>query len=826
MTRRKEVYFVYGMHCAACSSTIQNKLSKTKGVIEVNVNLLTKKMNIEYDEDLLSSQKIKDIVLHLGYKVVQKDDINGPDEFKNSKQKLIISLIFGIPLVFIVMLAMFKVEPFVSFAYFKHGIFYVLFQIAFLVPIIIINFHYFSSGFKNLFLFHPNMDSLIAIGTVAATLYSFIHFFEYFIFEQIEYSNHFVLHNFYFETAGMILVIVTIGKYLEAKAKTKTNDSINKLLSLMPMTANLITDEGIKVVDTSTVEVGNILLVKPGEKIPLDGVIVDGRTSIDESVVTGESLPVYKEVGSLVTIATQNMNGSIKIEVMSTTGNTWLDGIVHLVEEASSTKSKVERLADRISLFFVPVVIIISLLTFILWKIFNQTTSDALMSAISVLVIACPCSLGLATPTSIMVGMGKAAQYGILFKNAEVLEDLGATNRIVFDKTGTLTEGKPQIVKFKTYGAFQEEELFKISASIESRSEHPLAFAICDYFEENYDDSLYQVDNFHSHSGKGLEAVINDIVYYIGSSSFIKEILGLSIELPSTVTTKIILASSEILGMIEITDQIKETTIFTINELKKRKIKMVIATGDNEIIAKDVKEKLGVEEALYQLLPTDKMNYIKNCQEKGEKVTMVGDGINDSVALTVANIGIAIGAGTDIAKEAADVVLVKNDLLDVVHAYDLSKKVIRNIKQNLFWALIYNVIGILMTAGLYYLITGHPFNPMFGAIAMSLSSVCVVSNALLLKRISFNYPKREEFMSNQEINQGENKMTKIIKIEGLMCNNCERHVKNGLERLPGVSAEVSYQKKEAIVILKDFSITDDMLKKQVEEEGYQVISIK
>ncbi len=814
----KECYIVYGMHCAACLATVQNTIDKTDGIISGNVNLITKKMILEYDSNVLDDKKIKSIIAHIGYKAVKASEVKeDKTELNKTKRNLKISLIFGIPLIIFVMGAMFHLPFFTDIALLGNGLYYVLGQIICIIPIIIFNFHYFTNGFKKLFNLHPNMDSLIAIGSFTALVYSIYNFINLYLINQNSLTSHQIIHGFYFETAGMILMIVTLGKYFESRATSKANEALTKLLELMPLTCNRVNSDGtVEVVNTNEVEINDIILVKPGEKIPLDGVILEGNTSVDESVVTGESMPIDKTIGDTVTIASVNKYGSIKFRVTSKLGNTWLDNIVNLVEEAANSKAKIERIADKISLFFVPSIILIALITFIAWLVIDKDLTNAISSAISVLVIACPCSLGLATPTSIMVGMSVSATNNILFKDAESLENLGKVKTIIFDKTGTITKGTPVVEKVTTCGNLTQDEVLKIVASIEKNSEHPLAVAIVNAAIKK---GIFLIDalEFHSFTGLGVKGKINDKEYIIGNAKFIKEQLNLDLEgILEIGSTNVILATTKVEGIIYLSDEIKESAKYAIEKIKSMGIKTVIATGDNRLATLKVNETVNADLIYAELLPDQKLAIIKEHQVNGELVAMVGDGINDSAAISQADVGIAVGAGTDIAKEAANVILQKNDLIDVYNAVYISKKILINIKQNLFWALIYNSIALILTTGLYYVITGTPFNPMFGALAMSLSSISVVSNALRLRKIKLveNFKKEEKPT-----------MQKVLKIEGMMCPMCEKHVKNALEALEGVSAVPNKDTKEAVVTLTK-EVSNEALKEAVEQAGYKVLEVK
>ena len=819
MPKIQKTFIVNGMHCAACSANVQNTINKTPGVLCGNVNLLTKKLVVEYESEILNEQDIKNKIASIGYEAILPTDLkNSDDSIKKTKINLLISLICGIPLIIFVMGAMFNIKFFVNIALINNGIYYVVGQIVLSTIIVVLNFHYFINGFKNLFKLHPNMDSLIAIGSSAAIIYSIINFINLYLINDGSLTHHQIVHGFYFETAGMILMIVSIGKYLESIATLKATSALTKLLELIPLGCNVVESDGnIIYKSINEVNVNDIVLVKAGEKIPLDGVIIEGSTFIDESSITGESLPVEKHQGDDVTIASINKFGTIKVKVTSVLGNTWLDNVVKLVEDAANSKSKIERIADKISLYFVPSIILISIITFILWMIFTNDLSEAISSSISVLVIACPCSLGLATPTSIMVGMGLSAQNNILFKNAESLENLGKINTLILDKTGTVTKGNIKVKDIESYSDLTKEEVIKIIYSIERYSSHPLARAIVEYGLNN-NINILEISDFNTINGLGVEAKINNITYYLGSKLYIEKSIGKKIQIEEKDSSIVLLASNKLLGGVYLFDELKENAKMALKCLNSCNIQTVIATGDNETVTKSICEKLEVELYHSSLLPEQKVQIVKRYQENNKLVGMIGDGINDSASIALSDVGISLGAGTDIAKEAADVIIQKNDLIDVYNAVVISKNVLKNIKQNLFWALIYNTIALVLATGLYYVITGKPFNPMFGALAMSLSSICVVTNALRLRKTKLIKVQSKE--SEQNI------MKKVLIVEGMMCPMCEKHVRTALEALGNVVATPSHVTKEVVVEYTNDSLTNEILKDTVEKAGYKVIEIK
>jgi P-type Cu+ transporter len=752
---------VHGMTCSACQASVEKGVKKVPGVQSVSVNLLSNSMMVEYDGEVTNNNQIIQAVVDAGYnaKLFTRDsdpsalsnNTNSVDmELKEMKTRIIISTIFLIPLLYIAMGHMLKLplpnwlhgtENSVSFAFT---------QFLLLLPIVYVNNKYFKVGFKTLFTGSPNMDSLIAIGSSAACLYGIFAIFK--IGYGLGHNNmDMVMHytmDLYFESAGTILTLITFGKFLEARSKGKTKEAISKLMDLAPKTATVIRDGIEHEIPVEEVIINDIILVKPGQSIPVDGSIIEGSTSIDQSALTGESIPVEKQVGDKVIAATINKSGFFKFRAEKVGDDTTLAQIIQLVEDANSSKAPIAKLADKISGVFVPVVIGIAILSIIIWMLLGATFEFALTIGIAVLVISCPCALGLATPVAIMVGTGKGATNGILIKSAEALELAHTIQTVILDKTGTITEGKPKVTDIITTDGMTEQLLLEIAASIEKPSEHPLADAIIEKANE-LNIPIKDVDQFTAISGRGIIAKMNNMVYYAGNLAFMEEnkILVNDFRLRSDVlaedgkTPLYFADKNKLLGIIAVADIVKPTSLDAINQFKAMGIDVVMLTGDNKKTAEAIRKQLGINRVVAEVLPQDKEKEVRLIQESGKKVAMIGDGINDAPALARADVGIAIGAGTDIAIESADVVLMKSDLLDAVTAIQLSKATIKNIKENLFWAFFYNVIGIPLAAGVFYSLLGWKLNPMFAAAAMSLSSVFVVTNALRLKFFKPKYIK-------------------------------------------------------------------------------------
>ena len=829
-------YKVTGMTCSACSSRVEKCVEKLDGVNTVSVNLLTNSMQVDFDENKLTEEKIADSVIQAGYgmeistgkseKKEEKEDIVEKN-IESMKKRTIWSFIFLIPLMYVAMghMAGLPQPSFLSGD--VNAVSFALTQLLLCVPVLYINRAYFERGFRSLIHGAPNMDTLISVGSGASLIYGIFAIYRmgYGLGTQNMELVHRYLHDLYFESAVMILALINIGKYLEARSKGKTSEAIQKLIDLAPKTALVERNGQVLEIAAEDVLQGDILQVKPGSSIPADGVVVEGMTSVDEATITGESMPVEKKTGDTVTAATLNKTGFIRMRAARVGKDTTFSQIIRLVEEASSSKAPIARMADKIAGIFVPTVMGIALLTGIVWLVLGAEFEFALSCAIAVLVISCPCALGLATPVAIMVGTGKGAENGILIKSGEALEITHNVQSVVLDKTGTITEGKPVVTDIISFG-MSENEILKIGAALEKKSEHPLAEAV---LLKAKGMELPNAENFAAIPGKGITAEIQGSVYYAGNQKLIKE-QGISCEkalssiekLSEEGKTPLILADEkQILGVIGVADVVKPTSAKAIQELKKLGIQVIMLTGDNARTAKAIQKQLDIDTVIAEVLPQDKEREISRLQEEGRAVAMVGDGLNDAPALARADVGIAIGAGTDVAIESADIVLMKNDLQDVATAIELSKAVIRNIKENLFWAFFYNVCGIPLAAGVLYPVFGLKLSPMFGAAAMSLSSLFVVSNALRLR--FFHSLKKGKVQPENIQEKKEEKNMYTMKIEGMMCPHCQAAVTKALEVLEGTKAEVNLEKKEAYV---ETGLEKEILKKAVEDAGYQVISVE
>ena len=829
---------VIGMTCSACSASVEKSVKKLEGINSVNVNLLTNSMIVDYDEEISNENKIIEAVTSAGYgasifnknEIKINDKINIQDEIKEMKKRLIISFIFLIPLMYISMGHMIGLPLPSILSGLENAISYGMTQFLLALVIVYVNRKYYQVGFKTLLKGSPNMDTLIAIGSSAAMIYGIFAIYRMGYGLGVQDFNLVEKYHMdlYFESAAMILALINLGKYLEKKSKGKTSEAITKLMNLAPKTANILKDNKEITVSIDDVIKGDIVIVKPGESIPVDGVIIEGSSFIDQSAITGESIPIEKNIGDKVIAATINKNGYFKFKAEKVGDDTTLAQIITLVEDASSSKAPIAKLADKISGIFVPIVILISIISTIIWLIVGQSFEFSLSIGIAVLVISCPCALGLATPVAIMVGTGKGAENGILIKSAEALEIAHTIQTVVLDKTGTITEGKPKVTDIIVSSDMNKNELLKIAASIEKPSEHPLSEAIIEMAKKENINPL-KVDNFISITGKGVKAEINKKVYYAGNLSLMKEndidcssVYEVSNDLAEKGKTPLYFSDeNKLLGVIAVADTIKSTSKKAIKEFKNMGIDIVMLTGDNKKTAEAIRKELNIDKAIAEVLPQDKEKEVRRIQESGKKVAMIGDGINDAPALARADVGIAIGAGTDIAIESADIVLMKSDLLDGVTTIKLSKAVIKNIKENLFWAFFYNSIGIPLAAGVFYNILGWKLNPMFGAFAMSLSSVCVVLNALRL-RFFKTYDKN----INEEFEEGEDEdMKKIVRVDGMNCSHCQAKVEAALSSLDGVSeAKVNLKKKIAIVTLEK-EVNDDTLLKAVNDAGFTGVSV-
>lgn len=818
------------MTCSACSAHVEKSVKKLNGVKSVNVNLLQNNMHVDFDETAVSVDDIINAVVSGGYgasvvgKKQEKKDNKIDNEISNMKFRLIVSLVCLVPLMYISMGHMWG-WPFLSvFHGAENGITFALTQMLLTLPIMYVNRKYYITGFKTLFHGAPNMDSLIAIGSGAAFAYGIIAIYciGYGLGHGDKEFAHSYMINLYFESAAMILALITLGKFLESRAKGKTSQAIEKLIDLSPKTAVVIRDGKEVTVGVDDVQIGEIVVVKAGQSVPLDGVIVEGNGAIDESAITGESIAVEKNIGDKVIGATINKSGYFKFKVEKVGEDTALSQIIHLVEEASASKAPIAKLADKVSGIFVPVVISIAVITIIVWLLLGKGVSFALSMGISVLVISCPCALGLATPTAIMVGTGKGAQYGILTKSAESLETAHQVDTVVLDKTGTITEGKPSVTDIAPVG-ISNKELLQIAASIEYLSEHPLAKAIV---EKADGLEFSDVADFEQIVGQGVKGNVDGKKVLAGNYKMMREnnieVSEDEIFANDGKTSLYFAVDSKFVGIIAVADTIKATSRQAIEDMRNMGLDVIMLTGDNAVTANAIKNKLSLSSAVAEVLPSDKEDEVRKLQQNGHKVAMVGDGINDAPALTRADVGIAIGAGTDIAIESADIVLMKSDLQDVVTSIELSHSVIKNIKENLFWAFFYNALGIPIAAGVLYGIAGLKLNPMIAALAMSFSSVFVVSNAL---RLRFFKPKRNNIKTVK--NEKENiTMTKTIKINGMMCSHCTGRVGEVLNAIDGVSAEVSLDNGGQAVVTLAKDVSDDVLKKAVVDAGYEVVGIE
>lgn len=847
----KEKYNITGMSCAACSAKVERVVGKLDGVENVSVNLLTNSMQVEYKEDKLSSNDIIKNIADAGYGASLATATKQKKEEKSIKKTnddAITSMKFRlkVSIVFLVILMYFSMGSMIGLPLPKflsgegNPVGFALTQLLLVLPVMYVNRKYYISGFKSLFHLSPNMDTLIAVGTVAAFTYGVIA-----IYVMGYALNNADMHtvteyrmNLYFESVSMILTLITLGKFFETGSKARTTDAISKLIDLSPKRANVLRDGVEENILTEDVVVGDIVIVRPGESIPVDGMIIEGSTSVDESAITGESIPVQKEKGDKLIAATINKNGSVRIKATEVGEDTAISRIIALVEEASSSKAPIAKMADKVAGVFVPVVMGISLITFIVWLALGYDFSFALNCAIAVLVISCPCSLGLATPVAIMVGTGKGAENGILIKSADALETTHSIDTVVLDKTGTVTEGKPVVTDILAFDT-DENEFLKLAAGVESASEHPLAEAIVEKAKEKSFEIVSPTE-FQAISGRGIVASVSGSKIIAGNEQAIKEQYGNSEnfmevfkkgnELASQGKTPMYFGKDgKLLGIIAVADTIKKDSKEAIQALKNRNIDVVLLTGDHKNTAMAIAKEAGIKKVIAEVLPTDKEEHIRELMEAGHKVAMVGDGINDSPALARADVGIAIGAGTDIAIESADIVLMHSSLKDVATAIDLSKAVIRNIKQNLFWAFFYNSIGIPLAAGVFYLSMGWKLSPMFGAAAMGMSSVCVVSNALRLRGFKPKEIKKNN-IENDEIELIENKrkednnnMTTVINVNGMMCEHCKATVEKVTRGVEGVSnSEVNLDAKN--VTIEHSADTDlEKVKKAITDAGYEVV---
>ena len=844
-----EQYIVTGMSCAACSSRVEKAVSKVPGVTSCSVSLLTNSMGVE---GTASEQEIIKAVADAGYGASKKGEgaaktqsssaSAGEDMLKDRttpalKKRLIASLGFLIVLMYFSMGHMMWGWPVPGFMKDNHVMMGLL-QMLLTIAVMVINQKFFISGFKGLIHRAPNMDTLVALGSGASFVYS-----TYALFAMTDAQMHgdmdavmSYMHDFYFESAAMILALITVGKMLEARSKGKTTDALKGLMKLAPKTAVVIRGEKEVQVSIEQVQKGDCFVVKPGENIPVDGEVIEGNSAVNESALTGESIPVDKAVGDKVSAATVNQSGYLKCRATRVGEDTTLSQIIQMVSDAAATKAPIAKIADRVSGVFVPMVITIAVLTIIVWLIAGQSIGFALSRGIAVLVISCPCALGLATPVAIMVGNGMGARNGIMFKTAVSLEETGKMQIVALDKTGTITSGEPKVTDIIPAAGVTEDTLVKCAYALENKSEHPLARAILENAKEE-NAGIEEVTGFQALPGNGLTAILDDHTLYGGNYTFISnkvsvdgDIQKKAEKLAEAGKTPLFFGNEDrLLGVIAVADVIKEDSPQAIKELQNMGIHVVMLTGDNERTAKAIGQQAGVDEVIAGVLPEGKEQVIRKLKEKG-KVAMVGDGINDAPALTRADMGIAIGAGTDVAIDAADVVLMKSRLSDVPAAIRMSRATLRNIHENLFWAFFYNIIGIPLAAGVWYPLFGWKLNPMFGAAAMSLSSFCVVSNALrlnLFKMYDASKDKKLKAKKEKKRSKKEDKtMKKIMHIEGMMCGHCEAAVKKALEALPQVDEAVVSHEAGTAELTLNAEIADDVLKKTVEDKDYTVTSVE
>ncbi len=832
------------MSCAACSAHVEKSVSAVPGVREVQVNLLAGSMMVEYDEGACDAQRIIRAVEEGGYTAAVDSGTRAAapakgaapeDELHEMKTRIIVSAVFLVILMYFSMGPMIglPLPGFVSGE--THAFALALVQLLLTLPILVINRKYFINGGRTLLHRAPTMDALIAVGSGASVIYGVYALF------QIGYACaagdmarvHEYAHDLYFESAGMILTLVTLGKFFEARAKRKTGEAIAALMDLRPQTASVIRGQQEVEVPIEEVRVGDFVIVRAGQSVPVDGEIVEGHAYLDESAITGESMPVEKHKGDTVIGATVTKNGYFAMKASRVGDDTTLSQIIRLVEEAGASKAPIAKLADKVAGVFVPVVMLIALVTAVIWLVAGETPSFALTRAIAVLVISCPCALGLATPVAIMVGTGVGAKNGVLFQSAEALENLHNVDCVVLDKTGTVTEGRPVVTDVHSFGA-DPEDLLSLALALEVKSDHPLADAIVRYARSKHVKER-EATSFEMVEGQGVRAVIDGVRCMAGNR---RMLLANGLALPRSAqqmgeslaaagkTPLYFAANRQVVGIFAVADVLKPTSRSAVEALQQLGVEVTLLTGDNKATAQSIAAELGIRDVVAEVLPQDKERVVREKQAQGRKVAMVGDGINDAPALARADVGIAIGAGTDVAIASADVVLMKSDLMDAVDAIRLSRQTMRNIRQNLFWAFFYNCIGIPIAAGVLWLPLGLKLSPMIGAAAMSLSSVCVVSNALRLKFFTAS-PKPEGgryvVLPKEETKKME--QTKVIKIEGMMCEHCVAHVKKALEALPGVTAQVDLQSGTAKVT--GAQLPDDAkLTEAVEQAGYKVVGLQ
>ena len=843
----KQKFDVTGMTCSACSAHVEKSVSKLEGVQCVNVNLLRNSMVVEYDDNALGTTDIIHAVESGGYgasvqgetKTQEAPKNVAAEEMHHMKRRLIASFCFLIPLFYISMGHMMGAPLPAILLGDENVMIFALTQLFLTIPVLIINKKYFVVGFKALWNKAPNMDSLIALGSAASVIYSV--FAIYSMAYAMGHGDLMTAHHYgmelYFESAAMILTLITVGKYMETRSKGKTSEAISKLMDLAPKTATVLRGGVEQEIPVEEVVKGDTIIVKPGQRIPVDGKIIEGFSAVDESAITGESIPVEKQVGDTVIGATVNKSGYFRMTATRVGKDTTLSQIIALVEEAGASKAPIAKLADKVSGVFVPVVITIAVLAAVIWFVAgNQPFSFALSIGIAVLVISCPCALGLATPTAIMVGTGKGAEYGILVKSAESLEIAHQVQTVVLDKTGTLTEGKPVVTDVVLAKGILRNRLLKQAAAVEALSEHPLAEAIVAYAKEK-EVAFEKAENLTATAGQGVEADVAGKHILAGNLKMMQE-RGIqlgeweakAVELAEAGKTPLFFAENEtFLGIVALADTLKPTSKAAVDAFHQMGIEVVMLTGDNKRTAEAIAKELDIQ-VIAEVLPQDKEREVRRLQEQGKKVAMIGDGINDAPALMRADVGVAIGAGTDVAMESADIILMKSDLMDAVTAIELSHATIRNIKENLFWAFFYNACGIPLAAGVFYPFLEWKLNPMFAAAAMSFSSAFVVGNALRLRLFRPKYAKTTTALPKEDIQKELNHkeeigMKKVLKIEGMMCGHCTGRVEKALNDLDGVTAEVSLEGKSATVTLSK-DVSDETLVQTVTDAGYEVVDIQ
>ena len=858
-----EKFRVTGMTCAACQANVTRRVQKLSGVQEVDVSLLKNQMQVTFDESAVAEGDICAAVTEIGYGAEpaeapappggdgsgrdfqsqgKKRQQDAEEEQAARKTRLTLSVILLVPLMYVAMGAMMGL-PVPSFLIgMENALVSAMTQLLITLPILVLNRKFYTGGLRSLWKRSPNMDSLVAVGSGASLLYGIFALYRMawgFGHDDMALVHQYA-HDLYFESSAMIVTLVTVGKYLESRSKAKTSGALDKLVDLAPKTATVLREGAETVIPAQQVQAGDIVVIRPGESLPVDGVVTEGHGYVDQSAITGESLPVERGPGDPVLSATINKNGSFQFRASKVGDDTTLAQIIRLVDEAGSTKAPIARLADKISGVFVPIVMVIALVTAIVWLIAGQTFEFSLSCAIAVLVISCPCALGLATPVAIMVGTGKAAEYGILVKSAESLENLHRVDTIVLDKTGTLTSGKPAVTDVQVLdAALSPASFLALAAALETGSEHPLAQAVTEY-AKSQGITPYKAEDFSATAGRGVQAKIQGELCLAGNLAFLRE---QGIEADSAAaqgealarqgkTPLFFVKAGKLAGVIAVADSLRESSLRAVERFHKMGLRVVMLTGDNKATAQAIRQQAGIEEAVSDVLPAEKEAVIRRLQGENRRVAMVGDGINDAPALTRADIGIAIGAGTDIAIDSADVVLMKNSLEDVCTAIELSKSVIRNIRMNLFWAFFYNVLGIPVAAGLLWPLFAIKLSPMLGSAAMSLSSVCVVANALRLRffkdkaRISPQTASPVETPIFNTTVEGANTMKKVLTVEGMMCAHCQSHVQKALEGVAGVTAvNVDLEAKKATVEMAE-DVADELLAAAVKDAGYEPVDCK